>query len=122
MPTDNTQKNMLGALIIIGIIIIIILIAPRATSSRYAYQGNAFTASALPVEFNSAPQTGTFSFVRYIPHKTQTYTSTGTTYTYYTQPQTQYYDYSYQYQGGVVFPDGCTLTSPVSTTTGQPCS
>ena len=119
-PENN--RPLLIAILIIGIIILIVLISPKISRNTYSYSGNTFTASALPLTMNtSSSQVGTYSFVRYIPRK-NTYSS-GTSYTYYTYPETTY-DYSYQYQdqGGVVFPDGCTLTSPVSTTTGQPCS
>lgn len=123
MQPDNTHKTLLTILIIIGIVIIFILIAPRAASTGYSYQNGAvYTASALPFTTanTTTRQTGTYSFVRYIPRTTSS-SSVGTTTTYYTYPSTQY-DYGGIYDNGTVFPDGCTLTSPVSTTTGQPCS
>lgn len=123
MQPDNTHKTLLTVLIIIGIVIIFILLAPRAATTGYSYQnGTVYTASALP--FNNVAtttsQTGTYSFVRYIPRSISR-SSTGTTYTYYTYP-TSTYDYGTSYDNSTVFPDGCTMTSPVSTTTGEPCS
>jgi len=121
MNPDNTHKTMMVVLIIIGIILIIILLSPRGYST-YSYRGNAFTASALPMQVDVQPKIGTYSFVRYLPTRTtSTTTTTGSTHTSYSYPTT---DYSYQTydQGGTVFPDGCTLTSPYSTTTGLPCS
>jgi hypothetical protein len=119
---DNSHKTLLGAILIIGIIIVVILLSRSNTTVGYSYRGTQYAASALPLNVNVGPATGTYSIVRYVPRTAQTYSS-GSTYTYYTYPQTQYVDYSYQqYDNGTVFPDGCTLTSPVSTTTGLPCS
>lgn len=123
MTPDTTHKTMLTVLIIIGIVIIFILLAPRAASTGYSYQnGTIFTASAVPFSDTrtTTTQTGTYSFVRYIPH-TSSRSSTNSTYTYYSYPTTTYTDGT-AYDNGTVFPDGCTLTSPVSTTTGEPCS
>ncbi len=122
MNTDSSHKALLGAILIVGIIILVVLLSPRGGAS-YAYRGtNLYTASTYPLQSTgttiSVPATGTYSFIRYVPKTTTRTTTTGSTYTYYTYPQTQ----SVYQDTGTMFPDGCTLTSPFSLTTGQPCS
>ena len=112
MQTDNNYKPFLTALIIIGIIIIIMLARPHVGQQRsYSMNGYNLSASAtryMPVE----PTRGTYSVIRYIPERR-------------TVPTSYNYSYTDGYStdtSGVMFPDGCTLTSPYSLTTGLPCS
>ncbi len=112
------HKNLLWLIIIIGIIIIILLASPRLAARRYGYYGTGmFAASAVPVYYQQpvvAGIPGTYSIFRTYP-KTSSYTYTPSTSYYYQQT-------SSSYTGEPVFSDGCTLTSPYSTTTGEPCS
>ncbi len=121
MP-ENNNRPLLVALTIIGIIIIIILLAPRMQqrAATYSYQGYGYglAASATPVAIRQTPDTDYYTFYRHIPVRRNT---TYTTYTY-TSPSYTYYPQQTGYDGGTVFSDGCTLTSPYSTTTGLPCS
>ncbi len=114
---DN-NRPLLVTLIIIGILILIALVGPRMRT--YSYRGYGLTASAVPMTVvNRAPDSVYYTFYRYIPSSRPTYTQQQSTYTSYSYPSTTQY---YPTSGDVVFPDGCTLTSPVSTTTGLPCS
>ncbi len=127
METHN-NRPLIVTMIIIGIIIIILLLSPRYGYNRAVQYGygntNMFAASAVPFTNNYTYTTtrtnvpGTYSIVRTYPQpKSYSYTSY-TTPTYYSYPQTTYQPYP----GETVFPDGCTMTSPYSTTTGEPCS
>lgn len=116
--TEN--KNLLWALIIIGIIIIIMLASPRLGMRRYSYYPG-LTASVVPTYYQANIVTGapgTYSVVRTYPKTTSYSYTTIPAYSYYYQYQQE----SNQYAGETVFSDGCTLTSPYSTTTGEPCS
>lgn len=114
---QDNNRPLITILIVIGIIIILLLAIPRLQNMRtYSYDGYALTASTVPLR-NTLPQNNqaSYTFVRYIPVRQVVPTrATYTTYSYYPSQGT--------YDNGVVFSDGCTLTSPYSTTTGQPCS
>jgi hypothetical protein len=116
MQTDNNYKPFLTALIIIGVIIIIMLARPRVGQQRsYSMNGYNLSASAtryVPIE----PTRGTYSVIRYVPERHTTRYSVPTSYSY------SYTDTYTSDTNGTMFPDGCTLTSPYSLTTGLPCS
>ncbi len=125
----NENRGLITAMIIIGIIIIVLLIAPRFSRTALSYTGSALTAST--VDLGSEHRIGSsdyyYTIDRRVPrsYSNTMYYNPGTT-TRYSYPATTNYTYSssdYQYQNdGTVFSDGCTLTSPYSLTTGQPCS
>ena len=128
IPMENsTTKTLLTIMIVIGIIIIILLLSPRYGFNRgtYSYSGNSMlTASTASFDTRSSRSTsrdpGHYTIIRTYPQSMPSTTYTYTSYpsTYYQYPVTQ----QYVDDGGIIFPDGCTLTSPTSTTTGLPCS
>ncbi len=116
---DTSHKSLLWAIIIIGIIIILLLIRPTTIAPGYSYRaGSALTASTLPIDFTTArSNVGSYTIIRYIPEHYRSTSYYPTT----TSPQSTHY-YQQQYSGETMFSDGCTLTSPYSLTTGEPCS
>lgn len=133
----NENRGLITTMIIIGVVIVILLIAPGYRPSTYAYRGgNVLTASTVSIDpyiqqssRSHVSSTGYYTIERNIP-RTSTYTysypAPTTTYTTYSYPQPQSYTYSYpqqQYQNqGGYFSDGCSITSAYSITTGQLCS
>lgn len=114
---QDNNRPLLIILIIIGIFILIALLSPRMRGAQsYSYRGYGLTASTVPLGRQRAPDSEYYTIYRYIPTQHTTYTQSSSYPTYYpSQPSTAY-------PGETVFPDGCTLTSPTSTTTGLPCS
>lgn len=117
MQTDNNYKPFLTALIIVGVIIIIMLARPRVGGRERSYSMNRYNLGASATRYIPLEHTpGTYSVIRYIPESR----TTG-----YSVPISHSYSYTDGYTpdtSGVMFPDGCTLTSPYSLTTGLPCS
>lgn len=108
------NRNLLVALVVIGIIIIILLIAPTLSHTRLGYYPSNFTASTVSLDATPSRNNGSgyYTIYRYVPPYSS---STVTTYTYSSTP-------AYDYSGEQMFSDGCTMTSPYSLTTGEPCS
>lgn len=108
------NRNLLVAILVIGIIIVILLIAPTVSRTRLGYYPSNFAASTISLD--STPSRtkgyGYYTIYRYVPSYSS---STATTYTYSSIP-------AYDYSGEQMFSDGCTMTSPYSLTTGEPCS
>ncbi len=110
---DQTNRTLLLILIFIGIILIVLVAAGQRPLARFG----GLTASVSPLDtYQKQPaQVGTYSIVRYIPQKQSVAPQTSYSYTSY-QPQ------YYPTDTSIMFPDGCTMTSPYSLTTGLPCS
>ena len=112
---NDTNKVLLLILIFIGIILIVLVAGGRRSPMMMrTYQGYGLTASTTPITEPTTGAVGTYTFTRYIPdRRTVPTTSTTSTY-YYTTPSV--------IDPSAMFPDGCTMTSPYSLTTGLPCS
>ncbi|MBP6904535.1 MAG: hypothetical protein KBB91_00575 [Candidatus Pacebacteria bacterium] len=133
-PMENsTNKTLITIMIVIGIIIIILLLGRGyiATPMTYSYRsGNFLTASTIPLDGytyqNADNRPGHYTITKRYTEPSLIITAPKSySYTSYTTTPSYQYDYSYSqttYPGETIFPDGCTLTSPYSLTTGEPCS
>lgn len=120
------MENNRPLLIILIIIGILILISLMSRGQMMSYRGYGLTASATPVSVRTGsrlPDREYYTFFRYVPVQRTYVTYPSSSYSY-SASETYYPSSSTYYptDGGTVFPDGCTLTSPYSTTTGLPCS
>lgn len=126
MDSQPTNRTLLITMFVIGAIIIVLLLSQQGGSSllNYSSRGNVLTASSLSFDTPSqqaiVTSPGHYTITKTYTEPTLIITPSHT----YTVPTYQY-DYSYQQQyvdPGIMFPDGCTMTSPYSLTTGEPCS
>lgn len=110
------DKGILTAILAIGIVVVVLLIAPGASRIAMNYRPDltASTSRFTPGTYYG-DRSGEYYYTihRYVPQQQYVYPST-TTYTY-TSSGTGY-------EGEMMFSDGCTMTSPYSLTTGEPCS